>query len=148
MVDEWLGRGPWAVIHFNFGLHDIARVNQGEPRVLLADYEKNLRVIVARLRATGAKLVLATTTPVPAVDVRPARRDDDVIAYNLRATKLAGEAHIAIDDLYAVAAPRLAELQQPANVHFTPEGYRALAAPVAAQIRAALLSTAPAKPAR
>ena len=45
---------------------------------------------------------------------------------------------IAIDDLYAFALPKLAELQLPANVHFKPEGSKQLADQVAASILKAL----------
>jgi acyl-CoA thioesterase-1 len=65
-LDKWLGDGKWDVIHFNFGLHDIKLDDAGKPLTSAADYEANLRAIVARLRATGARLVFATTTPVPA----------------------------------------------------------------------------------
>ncbi|MSU48255.1 MAG: SGNH/GDSL hydrolase family protein [Opitutus sp.] len=138
LIDEWLGDGRWDVIHFNFGLHDIARVNAGQPRVTAADHGKNLRALVARLKATGARVIFATTTPVPNAEVRPVRRDADVIAYNAIATGVMAADGVAVNDLYAMARPRLDAIQQPANVHFTSEGYRALAEPVAAAIRAQL----------
>ncbi len=53
----WLGDGKWDVIHFNFGIHD--------RRTPPADYEQRLETIVERLKATGAKLIWASTTPVP-----------------------------------------------------------------------------------
>jgi len=49
------------------------------------------------------------------------------------------DAHnIPINDLYTFALPRLAEIQRPQNVHFTPEGSRVLGAEVARIISAAL----------
>src|SRR6187551_2265198 len=45
-IDAWLGESKWDVIHFNFGLHDIKRMENGEPQVSLEDYESNLRTIV------------------------------------------------------------------------------------------------------
>ena len=45
---------------------------------------------------------------------------------------------MAINDLYDFAKPKLGEIQKPANVHFTPEGSKALAGKVAAEIKAAL----------
>ena len=47
---------------------------------------------------------------------------------------------IAINDLYAFAKPRLAQLQQPRNVHFHRKGSDALAYEVVKHIRAALSS--------
>jgi acyl-CoA thioesterase-1 len=140
LLDEWLGAGRWSVIHFNFGLHDIARINpDGSRRTSPADYEKYLRALVHRLQATGARLVFATTTPVPdPLTSGPKRRSADVLVYNEAARKIMAEFGVAVNDLYAVAAPRLAEVQQPGNVHFTPDGYRVLARPVADAIRAQL----------
>ena len=56
-LDVWLGDGKWDVIHFNFGIHDRAT----KP----ADYEQRLETIVTRLKATGAKVIWASTTPIP-----------------------------------------------------------------------------------
>lgn len=138
MLDEWLGSGKWDVIHFNFGLHDIARPNGTEVRTAPADYEKNLRALVARLKATGAKLIFATTTPVPNAKVNSGRKNADVLVCNAIAQKIMADSGIPLDDLYGVAAPQLEKIQLPANVHYTPDGYRALAAPVTAAIRAQL----------
>lgn len=135
-LDEWLGPGHWDVIHFNFGLHDLQRVDGDNLRVPIADYERNLRALVARLRATGAKLVFATTTPVPGRTTH--RRETDVLAYNAVALRVMRELGVPIDDLHAFAWPRLAAIQLPANVHYTPEGYRELAQPVTAAILTAL----------
>ena len=42
-------------------------------------YEKQLREIVAKLKATGARLVFATTTPVPEEPMKVYRKNADVI---------------------------------------------------------------------
>lgn len=138
LLDTWLGDSPWDVIHFNFGLHDIVRVRAGQPRVSLDDYVSNLRVLIARLQPSGAHLVFATTTPAPEAETHPLRLDADVCAYNEAATSLMRSCGIAINDLYAFARPRLAEIQQPANVHFTDDGYRVLGGRVADIIRTRL----------
>jgi acyl-CoA thioesterase-1 len=62
----------------------------------------------------------------------------DAVKYNAIAARIMDEAGIAIDDLYAVAKPQLAEIQLPANVHFSPEGSRELARAVAQSIETAL----------
>lgn len=136
MLDEWLGTGHWDVIHFNWGLHDLKQVEGGHVQVPIADYEKNLRILVERLKATGAKLVFATTTPVP---VRTSNRvETDVVAYNAVALKVMAAAGVPVDDLHTFALPRLPQIQRPANVHYTSEGYRELSEPVVAAIRALL----------
>ncbi len=60
------------------------------------------------------------------------------MARNEAARKVMTELSVTVNDLYAVTLPRLAELQQPANVHFTSAGYRALAEPVSKSILAEL----------
>jgi hypothetical protein len=63
-LDEWLGSGRWDVIHFNSGIHDIKR--PGGNRVVTPEqYEKNLRIVVQRLKQTGAALVWCSTTQSP-----------------------------------------------------------------------------------
>jgi acyl-CoA thioesterase-1 len=141
-LDQWLAMdgGPWDVIHFNFGLHDLKRVhpqtgkNSDDPadphQAPPERYEAQLRDITARLQATGARLVFATTTPVPEGDLRPWRAPQDAVDYNAVARRVMDEAGVPINDLYAFALPLLAEIQQPENVHFTKDGSRALATEV------------------
>ncbi|HVJ85802.1 MAG TPA: SGNH/GDSL hydrolase family protein [Caulifigura sp.] len=146
-IDKWLATGgseKWDVIQFNFGLHDIRHfkdgkgvgVTEGERQVLEADYEKNLRTIVARLKQTGAKLIWRNTTPVP--EGSGGRVPGDEVRYNEIAKKIMDENQIPIDDMYAYCLPRLKEIQRPANVHFTEDGSKALADYTAQMILAAL----------
>ncbi len=136
-LEEWVGNGKWDVIHFNWGLHDIRVMDDGNHQVSLGDYEKNLRALVTTLEKTRARLIWCSTTPVPAGDVK-ARRSADVIPYNATAKKVMLENRVPIDDLYSYALPRLKEIQIPVNVHFTPEGSRVLAKQVAASIATGL----------
>ena len=137
-LDAWLGDGKWDVIHFNFGLHDLKRMEGGVPQVVPDDYEKNLRTIVARLRKTGARLIWANTTPVPLADMRPTRYPEDVIWYNNVAEKVMKQNNIEIDDLYGFALPQLDNIQRPKNVHFRDAGSKVLATKVAETINQAL----------
>lgn len=137
-IDAWLGDEPWDVIHFNFGLHDFRIEPDGSRQVSLADYAANLEVLVARLQLTRAKLIWATTTPVPPGDLSPKRKVEDVPAYNAVALGIMEGKGIAIDDLYRFALSRLDRIQLPENVHFTDEGSEELAQPVAACIEAVL----------
>ena len=156
-IDRWLKQdgGHWDVIHFNFGLHDLKRVDpktgmnsntpndphQAPPEV----YEKQLKEIVKKLKATGAVLIFATTTPVPEGGVKPYRDVADVEKYNAVAREIMQENGVAIDDLYAFAKPKLKDIQRPVNVHFTPQGSQLLAQEVAKHIRKAL-KTKPGQP--
>jgi acyl-CoA thioesterase-1 len=137
-IDAWLGNGNWDVIHFNFGLHDVKRMEDGNPQVSLSDYEANLRKLVDRMKSTSATLIFATTTPVPDGKVSPPRVPDDVKAYNSAALKVMREKGVAVNDLYAFALPRLERIQLPVNVHYTEAGYQELASEVARRIEAAL----------
>ena len=100
-------------------------------------YEAQLRRIVTRLRATGAELVFATTTPVPEEPVRPWRDAADPLRYNAVARRVMAEAGVPVNDLHSFAGPRLGQIQNPADVHFTEAGTRALAAEVAGAVRRA-----------
>lgn len=135
-IDEWLGEGKWDVIHFNWGLHDLRYIEDAQ-QVPLPEYEKNLTTLVERLKKTGAQLIWCSTTPVPE-GVSPPRKNDDVIAYNAVAAKIMKANDIAVDDLYSFALPKLAEIQRPANVHFSDEGSKVLAGQVAKRIAEAL----------
>lgn len=138
-IDKWLEAGKFDVIHFNFGLHDLKRMEpDNKQQVGLADYEKNLREIVTKMQKSGAKLIWCNTTPVPEGKTSPPRVPADVVAYNEVAAKVMAEHKIPTDDLYAFALPRLKEIQRPVNVHFTPEGSKLLGEQVAKAIEAAL----------
>lgn len=141
---EWLGNTKWAVIHFNWGLHDLKHVkaagtsqNSNDPKdpyqADLPHYEENMKVLVRQLKATGAKLIFATTTPYPA-GVNPSRKPEDAVKYNKVALNIMKENGIKINDLYSLALPRMGELQKPVNVHFTDKGSEELAKQVVESI--------------
>ena len=128
-LDVWLGDEKWDVIHFNFGIHDRAT----KP----ADYEQRLETIVARLQKTGAKLIWASTTPVP-----PDTKDGPavpaaIIERNAIAARVMQSHCVAIDDLFTFITPHLAEVQNPKDVHFKGEGYDLLGKQVAKEILSA-----------
>jgi len=150
-IDRWLaktglGDSPrqWDIIHFNFGLHDIKHIdpvsgeNSNNPKhpqqAELGQYKKNIEMIVGRLKNTSATLIFATTTPYPDKVSGPLREPGMPAKYNKAAIKIMNRNNIIINDLYAFMLPRMNEMQQPENVHFTQEGYRALARKVAERI--------------
>jgi len=148
-INEWLGKGKWDVIHFNWGLHDLCyrSTDPGAPNrkdkangkldLTFEEYQQNLRKLVGILKATGAELIWAATTPVP--DGESGRIEGDEIKYNKAARKIMRQNGVMINDLHAHAMKKLSEIQQPnGNVHFTAEGSEYLAKRVAARIRNAL----------
>jgi lysophospholipase L1-like esterase len=128
-LEAWLGEGKWDVIHFNFGIHDRATP--------AADYVKRLEEIVVRLEKTGAKLVWASTTPIPD---NPAQKQTavSVVEKNALAAEVMKKHGIPTDDLFAAMTPRLAEFQPPLDVHFNGAGYDFLGAAVGESIKASL----------
>ncbi|MEM9379598.1 MAG: SGNH/GDSL hydrolase family protein [Planctomycetota bacterium] len=145
-IDRWLALegGAWDVIHFNFGLHDLKRVHpetgknsrnaedphQADP----ARYREQLTALVRRMKETNARLVFATTTPVPPGGVRPHREPRDSVEYNEVAMEVMDAEGVEVNDLFAFATGYPGPIQREADVHFTPEGSEALGARVTAAI--------------
>ena len=139
-IDRWIGDTKWDVIHFNFGLHDLKHIDpktgknsnklddprQAEPK----PYKKNLQLITKKLKATGAKLIFATTTPYPENVAGPLRAYGDAEKYNKIALKIMKKNRVEINDLFGFVLARMSELQRPNNVHFTAEGSKELAGQV------------------
>jgi hypothetical protein len=145
-MKDWLGDGKWDVIHFNFGLHDAKYASESTQRASREQYAENLRKLVAQMKETGAKLIFATTTPVPKDgNLSPTRRFDSIPARNELALRMMKENDVAIDDLYAVVLPVQAKLGRSNDVHFEPAGYELLAKAVAASIEAQLPNTKPSR---
>ena len=148
---RWLKPGEkWDVIHFNEGLHDLSYrfpddrdkndkgeyaspTNGGRPNVSLEQYEKNLRLIVARLKQTRAKLIFASTTPVPESDAAKYVKDSE-LPYNVVAKKVMAEEGVTWNDLWAAVKPKQDQLQGKRNVHFMAAGSAVLAKQVAEAI--------------
>lgn len=137
-LDSWLGASKWDVIHFNFGLHDIRRVDGGQWQIPRDEYQGNLRRIARRLKQTGAKLIWASTTPVPEGKLSPLRIPGDEVTFNALALPIMQSEGVTVNDLYAYAKPNLAQWQVPVNVHFHEKGCRELSRNVAQAIGAAL----------
>jgi GDSL-like Lipase/Acylhydrolase family len=150
-LDRWLGQTKWAVIHFNAGLHDLEHVQhenvapgkqvmvpveKGPRWISIDSYRSNLEKIVERLKKTGARLVFATTTPVP-VGAK-SRVPEDVARYNEAALAVMRENGVEIDDLNSAVVESAYRFQKPQDVHFYQEGSEILADHVAASIKAPL----------
>ena len=111
-MDTWLGKGAWDIIHFNFGIHD-----RNTP---LADYRDRLEQLIARMRQTGATVVWANSTPLP--DVPEKYTAESMVVRNAAAAEVMAEHDVAVNDLFAAITPRLAELQNPNDCHFSGAG--------------------------
>lgn len=99
----------------------------------LADYTDRLTKILTRLHSTGAKLIWASTTPIPD-DPAKKQTAGSIVERNAAAAALMAKHAVAIDDLFTAITPKLATLQNPNDVHFTSAGYDFLGQHVAASI--------------
>lgn len=144
-LDEWLGDTRWDVIHFNHGLHDLKYVDDqgrridpkmGRQQIAIDQYRRNLDALARRLKKTHAKLIFATTTPVP--EGAKGRIPGDSKRYNAVALTVMKKHKIHVNDLYTFVIEWLDPIQRPQDVHFTKEGSRLLAKQVAQHIGRAL----------
>jgi len=139
-IDAWLGKGKWALIHFNWGLHDLKYMGPngenlfpkekgGKPQVPIDAYEKNLDKLVTRLKKTRAKLIWRNTTPVPPGS--KGRYVGDSVKFNTAAARVMKKHDVPTHDLFTMSQKRMKEIMRPANVHYTPEGSKVLGKDVA-----------------
>ncbi len=135
-IDKWLGKSKWDLIHFNWGLHDLKYMGPkgenlypkekgGKPQVVIEDYEKNLEKLVARMKKTGAKLVWRNTTPVPPGS--KGRYVGDSVRYNEAAARVMKKHEVPTLDLFTPSKKNMKTWMRPANVHYFPDGSKALA---------------------
>lgn len=121
----------WDVIHFNVGLHDLKYLKgkklskEGKQVSSINVYKDNLNTICKYLKFNypKAKLIFATTTPVP--KNAKGRFEGDSIKFNEAAIEvLAKYPDVAINDLYTFTLPHLEEwAQEPGNVHYNELGF-------------------------
>lgn len=133
----------WDVIHFNVGLHDLKylkgkHLNKNGVQVSSIEvYKDNLDAICKYLKETNpkAKLIFATTTPVP--ENAKGRFKGDSVKFNNAALEvLANYPDIIINDLYALTLGNQDEwAEAPGNVHYNAIGSTAHGKQVAQHIK-------------
>lgn len=124
-LDLWMGDGDWDYIHFNFGIHDRATP--------LPEYRERLEELVTRMKATGATVIWASSTPLPDL---PEKKWTalSMVERNAAAAEIMKKHGVKIDDLYSAVNPRLEEFQRPDDCHFEEPGNQFLGRQVAAFI--------------
>jgi len=120
----------WDVIHFNIGLHDLKYLKgknlnkKGKQVSSIEVYKTNLDEICTYLKSEfpKAKLIFATTTPVP--EGAKGRFEGDSIKFNKAAIEvLANYPDIDVNDLYSFTKPNVKTWrQEPGNVHYNALG--------------------------
>lgn len=129
-MEVWLCEGKWDVIHFNFGIHD--------RKTSAKDYEDRLELIVKQLKATGAKLIWASTTPIPPDTKDGPEATTAIIEKNRIAADIMKKNMVHVNDLFDFITPQLSKVQNPMDVHFKGEGYDMLGKQVALEIEQVL----------
>ena len=138
-IETWIGTKDWDIIQFNWGLWDLCYRHpdsktqgnrdkvHGTITYELEDYGKNLDSIVQWMKAkSDAKLIFVTTTYVP--EDEAGRYQEDAIRYNQLAKRIMEKNGVVINDIYE-ASRRIHRHygKDSGDVHYLPEGYRALA---------------------
>ena len=138
----------WDIIHFNVGLHDLTVTEEDKEngthvsRTSIDAYKKNIGDIVAYLKelAPNAKLIFATTTPVPENTFKPRRVAGDSQRYNTAALEVLSKTpDIAVNDLFSFTKPNQPKWwSKPGDVHYNKAGSDAQGDEVARVILSAL----------
>ncbi len=137
----------WDVIHFNVGMHDFKYINEGKLDTKdgkqvtpIESYKNNIHQIIAYLKKLSpkAKLIFATTTPVPKGS--KGRIVGDANKYNRAALDVLKQyPNVALNDLYTFTKPNHANWWiKPGNVHYNKVGKKAQGIEVARIISTAL----------
>ena len=151
-IDGWLGNTKWDVIHFNWGVWDMYGWQYATDDRSPAAYAQRLDTLVTRMKKTGAKLIWATTTPVPPkpeATMLKRWKTEVVISpelerqYQDAALQVMKKHDVAINDLHALLKPRQKEYQAEDNVHFSQAASGLMAKQVAESITK-VLGAAPA----
>jgi hypothetical protein len=125
----------WDVILYNFGLHDLDNSSTAE-----AKYRTELTNITARLVATGAKLIYATTTPFMPDTTKGNHVVDDL---NQIAREVIAGKGIQLLDLHKLVTDHCGMVYEdcdwcrrtPCSYHYNPTGETAQGQAVAAAFR-------------
>ena len=117
-LDELLGKDKWSVIYFSFGIADLCYKHPnlkgvralskpaGGVRVSSPElYEKNLNELVRRLKATGAKIIWASS--IPPVSPGGGFINYDLgseVEYNKIAAKVMAAQSVIVNDMYVLGS--------------------------------------------
>ena len=152
-IDGWLGDTKWDVIHFNWGVWDMYGWQYATDDRSPAMYAQRLETLVLRMKKTGARMIWATTTPVPpkpeATMLKRWKKEVVIDGelerqYQEAALQVMKKHEVRVNDLYALLKPRRGEFQPDDDVHFSGAG-TALMAKQTAECILKSLGSAPEK---
>lgn len=126
------------IIHWNIGLWDLNHLyNTGKPFTECEEYIRDMRNILTQLKKTGAKIILATTTPTrkERENAPPGQHfNSEIKHYNDRLVEAIGNDVDAINDLYSVVEKNIEKYICDDYLHPTADGIEVLARQVADSI--------------
>ena len=143
-IQMFLCEGPFDVVHWNNGYWDMDIEGPlGEHLIPPEDYMRFLRRIARTLKAYGAQVIFATTTPIfesgDAADqqtgVNLRFKNEWVQLYNAAARIVMEEEDIPVNDLYSLCLQGEQYYKCADRLHLTQEGYQKCAQQVCEFIR-------------
>ena len=144
---EWIGKGDYDIIQFNWGLWDLcyrhpdSKVQgnrdkeNGKITFNRDEYASNLDSLVKLTKAkTGAKLIFVTTTYVP--EKEAGRFSEDAVKYNEAAKKVMKANNVLVNDIFEKSIGIHRQYGKGADdVHYTAEGYEKLGQEISAFLK-------------
>ena len=139
----WLKEFPTPdIIHFNAGLWDTAILYPEDGCFIPAtEHVRNMRAILRELKATGAKIIFATTTPVSGEKAHlqgpmpPAHRNEDIARYNRAVLNAFEKEDIVVNDLWGAMHPEKEKYLSEDMIHPNEAGVKLLGGMVADAIK-------------
>jgi len=129
-------RGPFAIVHFNNGIHNFFRAKPGDE----VPYAEQLRTVVATIRAAGAIPIFANSTGTigdNAIEKSP-NYLTNCKAFNAAAEAVMKELKVPVTDIYGATQPRIKELISQDLIHFKQEADPIMAAAIMQRLNEAL----------
>jgi len=108
-------RGPFAIVHFNNGIHNFSHANPGDEK----PYAGQLRTVVATIRESGAVCLFANSTGTVADNTIPNSPNylTNCRAFNAAAEAVMKELKVPVTDIYGLIQPRIKELISSDLIH-------------------------------
>lgn len=137
-IDSYLAAGPFKLVTLNWGLHDLIHNARKTPKGMVyhyrtpaAAYRKRLKILVGKVKATGAKVVWVNTTPMLKI---PRYKPEDVPRYNGIAAQVMKDLDVPVVDLVTSKYRKGKIEHQKDGLHFTAATCRAFGKALAAEL--------------
>ncbi|MBQ8533255.1 MAG: SGNH/GDSL hydrolase family protein [Clostridia bacterium] len=134
-LDEWLANEKFDIIYVNCGIWDITRKEhyQNERFTELYEYTRDMTRVVEALKTTGAKIVVASSTPVKKDS--DFHKISDIIMYNEALKRVAQNQDVVFIDNFSVIDADKEQYICEDNIHLSKQGIKVLGTFVAENIK-------------